>query len=162
MKRSGIQVISVSGAVFSRTRACFRRQGGPRHMLTVLYVILLTVAFFWVGLFMGRGYRTSRRSLSFTLPEGAHLLRSAGPPRRTERINLAVPILVTGVDARGEKFSESTCTVTISGYGASIILKRVVKPAEEILIQRIDKSHEANARVLHELSRSEEGHVYGV
>ena len=131
-------------------------------MLTVLYIIVFTVFIFWVGLFVGRGYRTSRRSLSFALPPGARLFREGGPVRRTERVNLAVPILVTGVDANGEKFEETTHTVTISGYGASIILRHMVKPPEEILIHRIDKSRDAHVRVLHELARTAEGNLYGV
>ena len=131
-------------------------------MLTVLYLIVFTVFIFWVGLFVGRGYRTSRRSLAFTLPPGARLFREGVNARRTERVNLSVPILVTGVDANGEKFEESTHTVTISGYGASILLHRAVKPPQEITIHRVDKSRDANVRVLHELAKSEAGHLYGV
>ncbi len=56
----------------------------------------------------------------------------------------------------------STHTITLSGYGASILLIRQVKAGSQINIQRADKSREAVVRVLHELSKSDEGYTYGV
>lgn len=131
-------------------------------MVTYLYVFVLIIAFFWVGLYLGKGTRSSRRSLDFGLPKDAHLFRQAGPPRRTERVNLSVPIIVSGLDAKGEQFAELTHTITLSGYGASILLIRQVKAGSQINIQRADKSREAVVRVLHELSKSDEGYTYGV
>lgn len=131
-------------------------------MVTYLYVFVLIVAFFWVGLYLGKGTRSSRRSLDFSLPKDAHLFRQTGPPRRTERVYLSVPIMVSGLDVKGEQFTESTHTVTLSGYGASILLRRQLKSASQINIQRLDKSREAVVRVLHELSKSDEGYLYGV
>jgi len=72
-----------------------------------------------------------------------------------------VPILVTGSDPSGEKFEESTHTMTVSGYGASIVLNHEVKLGQEITVRRVDKSREASVRVLYELARSPKGHLYG-
>ena len=131
-------------------------------MLTYLYIAILVCGFFWVGLYWGRNYRFTGRSAAFVLPPSLGLRKGAGAARRTERVDLEVPILVTGENPKGEKFNESTRTHTISGYGGAIVLKQVVKPGQEILISRADKSRSANARVLHELARSKEEHLYGV
>lgn len=131
-------------------------------MLVAVYVILLIAAFFWLGLSLGKGYRPARPSLEMALPRDAHLFRAAGPPRRTERVNLSIPILVTGLDAAGEKINESTHTVTISGYGASVIVNRELKLGEEVTLHRADRSRQAIVRVLHKLSKTSEGSMYGV
>jgi hypothetical protein len=127
-----------------------------------LFVVLLIVAFFWVGLYLGRGYRPARPSIEMILPRGLRLFRGKTPVRRTQRVDLYVPIFVEGLDANGEKFEESTHTKTLSGYGAAIILARQLKTAEEIIIHRIDRSRQASVRVLHELATCPEGHIYGV
>ena len=71
-------------------------------------------------------------------------------------------IHVAGQDVKGEAFEEETRTRDLSGYGASIILNRQLKPGQEIVISRENKSREATCRVVYELTRQEGIHVYGV
>ncbi len=82
--------------------------------------------------------------------------------RRTERVTLVVPILVTGQDVDGKAFEEETHTSQISGYGASVVLRRQVRPGQEIVISREDKSRMATCRVVYEMDRREGVHTYGV
>ena len=131
-------------------------------MVTALYVILLSIGVFWVGLFLGRSRREVRPSMDFALPPGAHLFRPEGPPRRTERVNLSVPILINGVDSKGQPINESTHTVNLSGFGASIVTKHALKLGQEITLHRVDTPREATVRVIHRLAALPEGDLYGV
>jgi hypothetical protein len=131
-------------------------------MLTVLYVVALFGVVFWVGLYLGKHYPKSKEQVSPELPPSARVLHEGRPPRRTERVNISVPIFVTGEDTSGEKFEKSAHTVTLSGHGASIDLSHRLSAGQDITIQRLDKSRQAIARVLHTIARSEKGNLYGV
>ena len=130
---------------------------------TGLLLALLIICLFWAFFKWGVGVdRSGRRSMEYALPANAPLFR--GPSRRrTERLSLAVPIRVTGTDMKGEAFDEETRTKQLSGYGASIILSRLLQAGQEIIISRDNPARSAACRVAYELSRSEEEkHVYGV
>ena len=133
-------------------------------MVTVfLLFALILLAFVWVFLKWGGGSpHIGRRSLDFALPPDAHLFRGPESRRRTERFPLVLPIHVTGQDAKGEAFAEDTHTKQLSGYGASIVLNRQLRPEQEIVIRRENRSQEATCRVVYEVERVEAKHIYGV
>ena len=106
--------------------------------------------------------RSGRRSLDFTLPLITSQSHEAESRRRTARVAVVVPIVVTGRDANDEAFEEETHTTGLSGYGASIVLSRQLKPQQEIVIARQNSSAKATCRVAYERGGQEHGHLYGV
>lgn len=87
---------------------------------------------------------------------------SEAQTRRTDRIVLAIPILVAGTDAMGFVFVEETKTVVVSRYGAKIILKRTLTADQEINVRNIGTGEEADMRVIGQITDCPEGFCYGV
>lgn len=127
-------------------------------MVTYLYIGALLCCLVWVFLRLGAGVEHFwRRSGEYNLPPDV-----GGQKRRTERLSLVVPIHVSGQDVSGAAFEEETNTQVISGYGALVVLNRQLKPGQEIIISRENKSRMATCRVVYEMERREGKHVYGV
>jgi len=55
--------------------------------------------------------------------------------RQSQRIPLAIPIFVRGVDGRGKEFLEFTTTLNISGRGVLLVMRRSLPLASEILLE---------------------------
>ena len=83
-------------------------------------------------------------------------------PRRSERINLQVPIEVAGTDFRGEAFVERTQTLVLSRHGAKILLQRKLVPDEEINIHCLTTGIDAEARLVGQTGGGVGGYHYGV
>jgi hypothetical protein len=109
----------------------------------------------------GANSSSSGLGLDFAIPLRNQARSHASSERRTDRVNLELPIIVFGKDLHGEEFDEVTRTVTLSGYGASIVLNRQLKPGQEIVIRRTD-SREARCRVVGLFGRQSKELIYGI
>jgi hypothetical protein len=117
----------------------------------------------WAFLKFGGGFQHyGRGSVEIAMPPNAHLLRTSDSRRRTERLLVLVPIHVSGQDVSGVAFEDDTTTRNISGYGASVILSRQLRPGQEIVISRENRVRTGTCRVVYEMERREGKHLYGV
>jgi PilZ domain len=82
--------------------------------------------------------------------------------RRSDRISVELPIVISGVDVLGENFAEPGRTIVIARYGAKILTYRKLTPELEILIQCLMTKEESEARVIGPIHEGTEGIYYGV
>src|SRR5580704_6286686 len=82
--------------------------------------------------------------------------------RRSDRVHLACPIKVTGTDTNGAEFVETGRTAVISRQGAAILLKRKVAPDVTLLIRRVEKRKQAEARVVGVIGGQDNEYLYGI
>jgi len=82
--------------------------------------------------------------------------------RRTDRINIVVNIEITGKDASGREFEEQGRTLSISRYGAAIVLNRELAPGQQVVVTRPEIEKEATARVLGQIGGQAKGYIYAV
>jgi hypothetical protein len=57
--------------------------------------------------------------------------------RRSHRIMLAIPILVSGTRDDGSRFSEEAHTVIVNAHGALILLAEAVKPGQLVTLRHL-------------------------
>jgi PilZ domain len=87
----------------------------------------------------------------------------ASDKRRSDRLMLTVPLLVTGVDPKGVEFKENMRTVTLNRHGARILSPRLLSSGQNIQITNLVSHREAKFRVVGPLSpHSEKGGEWGV
>jgi hypothetical protein len=82
--------------------------------------------------------------------------------RRSDRVPVELPIVVTGTDAMGAGFLEQTHTVMVGRHGAKILLIRMLVPDQEINVRCLKTSRESDARVVGQLGSEGAGHYYGL
>ena len=84
---------------------------------------------------MGRA-KTLRESTAGTKP-GVSPRRKRGTKERrlSQRLPLAIPIFVRGVDEYGKEFLEFTTTLNISGSGVLLAMRRSLPGASKILLE---------------------------
>lgn len=82
--------------------------------------------------------------------------------RRSDRVQLVVPIEVSGMDLKGESFTEQTQTVIISRHGAALVLGRKLTPGLQLTVRRPLAGKEATFQVIREIGKQGDSHVYGV
>ncbi len=80
--------------------------------------------------------------------------------RRTDRVNIKMPVRVSAVDATGQKLSEQGHTLTISRYGATIVLNRQLVPGLHLTI--MTSKGESSAVLLGQIGGQSGVHVYGI
>ena len=68
--------------------------------------------------------------------------------RRSDRILLAIPIVVAGFDATGAEFSEQTYTLVVNRDGARLALKQPAAEQDIIHIINLDNMREADFRLV--------------
>lgn len=100
-------------------------------------------------------------SQTFTLPTQEQLLEGF-QRRRSDRISLSVPVWVKGVGRDGLALAERAKTLALSRHGASIILMRAVLPDATLTICHMESGKEAECRVVEEVGRQHDIHLYGV
>jgi hypothetical protein len=84
-------------------------------------------------------------------------------PRRSDRVQISIPIEAIGTDyQRGWPFCQKGRTLTISQYGAAIVLNYALATDQELTIRCVDTSKEAVARVVGLISGPGKDLVYGV
>jgi len=82
--------------------------------------------------------------------------------RRSDRVPVELPIVVTGTDAMGAGFLEQTRTIMVGRHGAKILLSRKLAPEQEINIRCLKTARESDARIVGQLGSEGESYYYGV
>jgi diguanylate cyclase (GGDEF)-like protein/PAS domain S-box-containing protein len=82
--------------------------------------------------------------------------------RRSERVSIAFPLEVAGVDLTGQRFSDKTKTTTVSMYGCCLPIPRLLKPDQQVQLTRILTGQSAVGRVIAPMGDQPDGHLYGV
>ena len=68
--------------------------------------------------------------------------------RRSGRVNLEIPIQVSGRDRDGKAFSEETKTLVVSLLGAKILLSANVTPDVNLNVRHLKRGNEGLARIV--------------
>jgi diguanylate cyclase (GGDEF)-like protein/PAS domain S-box-containing protein len=89
-------------------------------------------------------------------------LSAASARRRSDRVSIAFPVEVAGIDISGHRFSDRTRTTTVSRYGCAIAVPHVLQNDQRIHLRRIGTSETVVGRVVTSLGLNAEGHNYGV
>lgn len=87
---------------------------------------------------------------------------AAAQARRSDRISLELPIEVSGTDAAGQCFTESSQTLVLSHHGAKILLSRKLVPEQELTIRCPKTGRESDARVVGLTGSGPGGSHYGI
>jgi diguanylate cyclase (GGDEF)-like protein/PAS domain S-box-containing protein len=82
--------------------------------------------------------------------------------RRSERVAIAFPIEVTGIDVSGQRFSDRTKTSTVSRYGCAVRVSHPLKTDQRIYLRRIGTNESAVGRIVASLGKNAEGEIYAV
>jgi hypothetical protein len=82
--------------------------------------------------------------------------------RRSDRITVQLPIVISGVDVLGETFVESARTIVIARYGAKILCQRKLAPQLEITLHCLMTNLDALARIVGRVSEDSTGTSYGL
>jgi PilZ domain len=82
--------------------------------------------------------------------------------RRSDRVPVELPIVVTGTDAMGAGFLEQTITVMVGRHGAKILLMRKLVPDQEINVRCLKTAVESDARIVGQIGSEAGKHYYGV
>jgi hypothetical protein len=82
------------------------------------------------------GAETLQERMAGTKPRlSSRRKRGIKERRGSQRIPLAIPIFVRGVDERGKEFLEFTTTLNISGGGVLLVMRRSLPVASKILLE---------------------------
>lgn len=81
--------------------------------------------------------------------------------RRTDRVEVAIPIEVSGSDATGQYFFDRTETLVISQNGATIVLDRKLMPEQDLHIRNLKNNREAEVHIIGFIAKHAKGDVYG-
>lgn len=82
--------------------------------------------------------------------------------RRSGRIPKEVAILLTGCDANGKQFIETTKTVVLSRYGAGIVSKYKLVIEQELVLVQTESNKEADIRIVGQIGSADGSYTYGV
>jgi len=82
--------------------------------------------------------------------------------RRSYRVPLELPIVVSGTDCLGAAFLEQTRTLLLSRHGAKILLTRKLVPDQELNLRCLKTGQESDVRVVGQIGGGPEGYHYGV
>jgi hypothetical protein len=89
-------------------------------------------------------------------------LSATSARRRSDRVSIAFPLEVAGIDLAGNRFSDRTKTTTVSQYGCCLPLPRPLRTDQAIQIRRIGTNETAVGRVVAPMGSQAEGRLYGV
>lgn len=76
------------------------------------------------------------------------ILSAVPARRRSDRVSISFPVVVTGTDEAGERFSENTYTIAVSRYGCGVKLPRALRRDEELRVRRLDNGNWETGRVV--------------
>lgn len=82
--------------------------------------------------------------------------------RRSDRVSIAFPLEVAGIDLRGQRFSERTKTTSVSRYGCCVPMARPLQADQPLQLRRVGTNQIATGRVVAPMGLQAEGHLYGV
>ncbi len=80
----------------------------------------------------------------------------------TTATQLQLPVQVIGSDLGGRQFIEDAQTLTVHREGATILLTNKLGPDCEVIVHNLETNEEALARVVGQIRREGEGHVYAI
>jgi len=69
--------------------------------------------------------------------------------RRSQRIELTVPVVVHRPPEEGPQFYEKAQTLVVNAHGALMALAEKVRPTQRLLMQNIDSGELKECRVVH-------------
>jgi len=69
--------------------------------------------------------------------------------RRSQRIELTVPVVVHRPPKQGQQFSERSQTLVVNAHGALMVLAEKVMPRQRLLMQNIDSGEQKECRVVY-------------
>jgi PilZ domain len=69
--------------------------------------------------------------------------------RRSQRIDLNVPVVVYRPPNEGPQFCQSTQTLVVSAHGALMALTCMVAPKQRLLVQNADSGEQQECRVVY-------------
>jgi hypothetical protein len=69
--------------------------------------------------------------------------------RRSQRIELTVPVVVHRPPKEGPQFYERAQTLVVNAHGALMALAEKVKPKQKLLMQNIDSGEQKECRVVY-------------
>jgi hypothetical protein len=69
--------------------------------------------------------------------------------RRSQRIDLSVPVVVYRPPREGPQFYETTQTHVVSAHGALMALTDLVAPKQRLFVQNIDSGEQQECRVVY-------------
>ena len=86
------------------------------------------------------------------------------PPnkRRSGRIDVELPIQVSGTDSTGRGFIVSTRTQVVSRYGARIFVSHGLVPEQILQVSCPSLANDAEARVIELFCKEKDGFSYGI
>jgi len=70
------------------------------------------------------------------------------PMRRSSRLNLRIPVIISGTSSEGDPFSEETYVLCVSKYGAKLETQLSLEPGMEIKVQPKGRNQSAAFRVV--------------
>jgi diguanylate cyclase (GGDEF)-like protein/PAS domain S-box-containing protein len=82
--------------------------------------------------------------------------------RRSDRVSIAFPVVVAGIDPGGNPFSERTRTTTVSRFGCSVSVMHPLEPEQKVHLRRIGSDEVVVGHVVGDLGTKADGHLYGV
>jgi hypothetical protein len=82
--------------------------------------------------------------------------------RRSDRISLHLPVLVSGADVNGQSFRDDTHTLLVTRHGGKILLGRDLDLESEVMIHYARRGREAAVRILNRLSSMPGVYQYGI
>jgi hypothetical protein len=82
--------------------------------------------------------------------------------RRSDRVEVKIPVEVGGLSADGQEFWELTYTQRVSRHGAAVLLRETLAPEQDITIRKLDTRNEAEFRIIGLLGKFEDMYLYGV
>ena len=68
--------------------------------------------------------------------------------RRSDRISIAFPLEVAGIDLTGKRFSERTKTTTVSRFGCCLPLPKYLQAGQSIELRRLPTNEKVVGRVI--------------
>jgi diguanylate cyclase (GGDEF)-like protein/PAS domain S-box-containing protein len=82
--------------------------------------------------------------------------------RRSERVSIAFPLEIAGIDRSGKRFFEKTKTMTVSRYGCCVPLPHVLQPEQTVYLHRTGTNETAVGRIVNTVGPQGQGQLYGV
>ncbi len=82
--------------------------------------------------------------------------------RTSDRVCLEIPIIVSGIDAAGQKFEENTRTLVLCRGGAKIVSKHALAPRQQLIIRCLRTGLDTHAQVVSVVMGEAEDYRLGV
>jgi diguanylate cyclase (GGDEF)-like protein/PAS domain S-box-containing protein len=82
--------------------------------------------------------------------------------RRSDRVSIAFPLEVAGIDLTGKRFSERTKTTTVSRFGCCLPLPKYLQAGQSIELRRLPTNERVVGRVIGSVGPQRHGQLYGV